>query len=144
MKLFPHIILDFLFSIIDNRERNQGPVLEIAAEKGPDPLKRKGVIPVQGNALKNVRDPEKGENLEKTGNGGPGPLEETGNEGPGPEKVVGGRDRERAQEIATEIQDLNTKIRALRTLKLAIFLTAKFKTLLDSDVLWLWKVFGGK
>ena len=97
-------------------------------------MKRKGVTPVQENALKNVRDPEKGENLgKKTGNGSPGLLEETGNEGPGPGKVVGGLDRERAQEMATEIQDLNTEIRSRRTLKLAIFLMAKFKTLLDSD-----------
>jgi hypothetical protein len=107
-------------------------------------VKRKGVTPVQENALKNVRDPEKGESLGKTGNESPGPLEGTGNEGPGPEKVVGGLDRERAQKMATEIQDLNTKIRSRRTLKLAIFLMEKFKTLLDSDVLWLWKVFGGK
>ena len=105
-------------------------------------MKRKGVTLVQENVLKNVQDPEKkGENLgKKTGNGSPGPLEGTGNEGPGPEKVVGGLDRERAQEMATETQDLQSR----RTLKLVIFLTAKFKTLLDSDVLWLWKVFGGK
>ena len=131
-------MIGFLLFFTDNKDGNQGPVLEIAAEKDPDLVKRKGVTPVQENALKNVRDPEKGENLGKTGNGSPGLLEGTGNEGLGPEKVVGGLDRERAQEMATEIQDLR------RTLKLAIFLTAKFKTLLDSDVLWLWKVFGGK
>ena len=109
-------------------------------------MKRKDVTLVQENGLKNVRDLERGENLgKKTGNGSPaGPLEETGNEGPGPGKVVGGLDRERAQEMATEIQDLNTEIRSRKILKLAIFLTAKFKTLLDSDVLWLWKVFEGK
>ena len=108
-------------------------------------MKRKDVTPVQGNALRNVRDPEKGENLgKKTGNGSPGLLKETGNEGPGPGKVVGGLDLERAQEMATEIQDLNTEIRSRKILKLAIFLMAKFKTLLDSDVLWLWKVFEGK
>ena len=104
-------------------------------------MKRKGVTPVQENALKNVRDPGKGENLgKKTGNGSPGLLEGTGNEGPGPGKIVGGLDRERAQEMATETQDLQSR----RTLKLVIFLTEKFKTLLDLDVLWLWKVFGGK
>ena len=104
-------------------------------------MKRKGVTPVQENALKNVRDPGKGENLgKKTGNGSPGLLEGTGNEGPGPGKIVGGHDQERAQEMAIEIQDLRSR----RTLKLVIFLTEKFKTLLDLDVLWLWKVFGGK
>ena len=108
-------------------------------------MKRKDVTPVQENALKSVRDLERGENLgKKTGNGSPDLLEETGNEGPGPGKVVGGLDRERAQEMATEIQGLTTEIRSRKILKLAIFLTAKFKTLLDSDVLWLWKVFGGK
>ena len=108
-------------------------------------MKRKDVTPVQENALKSVRDLERGENLgTKTGNGSPGLLEGTGNEGPGPGKVVGGLDLERAQEMATEIQDLNTEIRSRKILKLAIFLTAKFKTLLDSDVLWLWKVSEGK
>ena len=108
-------------------------------------MKRKDVTPVLENVLKNVRDPGKGENLgKKTGNGSPGLLEGTGNEGPGPGKVVGGLDLERAQEMATEIQDLNTEIRSRKILKLAIFLMAKFKTLLDSDVLWLWKVFEGK
>ena len=108
-------------------------------------MKRKDVTPVQENALKSVRDLEKGENLgKKTGNGSPGLLEGTGNEGPGPGKVVGGLDRERAQEMATEIQGLTTEIRSRKILKLAIFLTARFKTLLDSDVLWLWKVSEGK
>ena len=75
-----------------------------------------------------------------TGNGSPGLLEGTGNEGLGPGKIGGGLDQERAQEMATEIQDLQSR----RTLKLVIFLTEKFKTLLDLVVLLVWRVFGGK
>ena len=85
-------------------------------------------------------DPEKagneGPDLEKTGNGDLD-QEKTGNvEDLDLEKVEGDQDQGKTQEI----QDQILEILHLKILSLETYLMQKYKILLDSVVLWLWKV----
>ena len=85
-------------------------------------------------------DPEKAESegpdLERTGNGDLD-QEKTGNvEDLDLEKVEGDQDQGKTQEI----QDQILEILHLKILSLETYLMQKYKILLDSVVLWLWKV----
>ena len=129
--------LDIITDII---EENHGPDLGI--EKGLDHVigKKDQDLEIEKEDL----DPEKVENegpdLERTGNGDLD-QEKTGNvEDLDLEKVVGDQDQGKTKEI----QDQILEILHLKILSLETYLMQKYKILLDSVVLWLWKVLGEK
>ena len=133
-------MLNFPFYHVEITEENRGPDLE--TEKGLD-----HVIGKKDQDLETGNedpDPEKAENegpdLERTGNGDLD-QEKTGNvEDLDLEKVVGDQDLGKTKEI----QDQILEILHLKILSLETYLMQKYKILLDSVVLWLWKVSGEK